>query len=67
MSKKLEEEKNLIKEETESKLQSESEETVRESFQPIPKDLKEDKLTEELKTVFSLRHKLNKLIIILHN
>ena len=52
MSKKLEEEKNLIKEETESKLQSESEETVRESFQPIPKDLKEDKLTEELKTVF---------------
>ena len=48
----LEQEKNLIKEETESKLQSESEETVRESFQPIPQDLKEDKLTEELKTVF---------------
>ena len=49
-SKKLEEEKNLIKEESE--MQSESEETVRESFQPIPQDLKEDKLTEELKTVF---------------
>ena len=46
------EEKDLIKEESESKLQSESEETVRESFQPIPQELKEDKLTEELKTVF---------------
>ena len=45
-------EKNFIKEENESKLQSESEETVRESFQPIPQELKEDKLTEELKTVF---------------
>ena len=49
-SKKFEEEKNLIKEESE--IQSESEETVRESFQPIPQDLKADKLTEELKTVF---------------
>ena len=48
----LNQEKNLIKEENESKLQSESEETVRESFQPIPQELKEDKLTEELKTVF---------------
>ena len=51
-NKKIEEEKNLIKEESESKLQSESEETIRESFQPIPQDLKADKLTEELKTVF---------------
>ena len=50
--KKRMEEKDLIKEESESKLQSESEETVRESFQPIPQELKEDKLTEELKTVF---------------
>ena len=49
-SKKFEEEKNLIKEESE--MQSESEETIRESFQPIPQDLKGDKLTEELKTVF---------------
>ena len=49
---KFENEKNLIKEESESKLQSESEETVRESFQPIPQDLKGEKLTEELKTVF---------------
>ena len=46
------EEKNFIKEENESKILSESEETVRESFQPIPQELKEDKLTEELKTVF---------------
>ena len=46
------EENILIKEESESKLQSESEETVRESFQPIPQELKEEKLTEELKTVF---------------
>ena len=42
-------------EENESKIQSESEETVRESFQPIPQELKEDKLNEELKTVFFIR------------
>ena len=41
-------EKNLIKEESESKIASESEETVRESFQPVPKDLE----AEELKNVF---------------
>ena len=44
--------KNLIKEESESKIASESEETVRESFQPVPQDLEAGKLNEELKTVF---------------
>ena len=44
--------KNLIKEESESKIASESEETVRESFQPIPQDLEAGKLNEELKNVF---------------
>ena len=43
--------KNLIKEESESKA-DESEETVRESFQPIPQDLEAGKLNEELKNVF---------------
>ena len=43
--------KNLIKEEDESKA-DESEETIRESFQPVPKDLEEGKLNEELKNVF---------------
>ena len=45
------EDKNLIKEEDESKV-NESEETVRESFQPVPKDLEAAKLNEELKNVF---------------
>ena len=45
------EDKNLIKEEDESKM-NESEETVRESFQPVPKDLEAAKLNEELKNVF---------------
>ena len=45
-------EKNLIKEESESKIASESEETVRESFQPVPKDLEAGNLNEELKNVF---------------
>ena len=44
--------KNLIKEESESKIASESEETVRESFQPVPQDLEAGKLNEELKNVF---------------
>ena len=43
--------KNLIKEESESKA-DESEETVRESFQPVPKDLEGAQLNEELKNVF---------------
>ena len=43
--------KNLIKEESESKA-DESEETVRESFQPVPQDLEAGKLNEELKNVF---------------
>ena len=43
--------KNLIKEEDESKA-DESEETVRESFQPVPQDLEAGKLKEELKNVF---------------
>jgi hypothetical protein len=43
--------KNLIKEEDESKA-DESEETVRESFQPVPQDLEAGKLSEELKNVF---------------
>ena len=46
------EEKNLIKEESESKIASESEETVRESFQPVPQDLEAGKLNDELKNVF---------------
>ena len=49
--KKKEIDKNLIKEEDESKV-NESEETVRESFQPVPKDLEAAKLNEELKNVF---------------
>ena len=56
VSKKKEQKKeiveNLIKEESESKIASESEETVRESFQPVPKDLEEEKLNKQLKTVF---------------
>ena len=44
--------KNLIKEESESKIVSESEETVRESFQPVPQDLEPAKLNDELKNVF---------------
>ena len=44
--------KNLIKEESESKIASESEETVRESFQPVPQDLEEGKLNDQLKTIF---------------
>ena len=43
--------KNLIKEESESKV-DESEETVRESFQPVPQDLEAGKLNDELKNVF---------------
>ena len=42
---------NLIKEESDSKA-DESEETVRESFQPVPQDLEAGKLNEELKNVF---------------
>ena len=45
-------EKNLIKEESESKIASESEETVRESFQPVPQDLEANKLNDQLKSVF---------------
>ena len=44
--------KNLIKEESESKIASESEETVRESFQPVPQDLEAGKLNDQLKNVF---------------
>ena len=43
--------KNLIKEEDEDKA-DESEETVRETFQPVPQDLEAGKLDEELKNVF---------------
>ena len=43
--------KNLIKEEDESKA-DESEETLRERFQPVPQDLEAGKLNEELKNVF---------------
>ena len=46
------EEKNLIKEESESKVVSESEETIRESFQPVPEDLEANKLNDQLKSVF---------------
>ena len=42
--------KNLIKEEEESKL-DESEETVRENFQPVPQDLEAGKLSESLKNI----------------
>ena len=45
------EDKNLIKEVDESKV-NESEDTIRESFQPVPKDLEAAKLNEELKNVF---------------
>ena len=44
-------EKNLIKEEEEDKI-SESEETIRESFKPVPQDMEAGKLSEDLKTVF---------------
>jgi len=44
--------KNLIKEESESKIASESEDTVRESFQPVPQDLEAGKLNDQLKDVF---------------
>ena len=44
--------KNLIKEESESKIVSESEETLRESFQAVPQDLEPAKLNDELKDVF---------------
>ena len=44
--------KDLIKEESESKIASESEETVRESFQPVPQDLEAGKLNDQLKNVF---------------
>ena len=43
--------KNLIKEVDEEKAED-SEETVRESFQPVPQDLEAGKLNEELKNVF---------------
>ena len=61
--------KNLIKEEDESK-GDESEETVRESFQPVPQDLEAAKLNEELKNVFFQQAKeegidryINKLMV----
>ena len=61
--------KNLIKEEDESKA-DESEETVRESFQPVPQDLEAAKLNEELKNVFFQQAKeegidryINKLMV----
>ena len=44
--------KNLIKEEENESKADESEETVRESFQPVPQDLGAGKLNEELKNVF---------------
>ena len=46
------EDKNLIKEESESKVVSESEETIRESFRPVPQDLEANKLNDQLKSVF---------------
>ena len=48
--------KNLIKEVDESKA-DESEETIRESFQPVPQDLEAGKLSEELKNVFFVQAK----------
>ena len=43
--------KNEIKEENESKIE-ESEDTLRENFQPVPQDLEAGKLSESLKNVF---------------